>query len=460
MLGDPPRVKPSARRALLVSAFVALFPSAALAEPPAPPGIAPPPRSLPEYDGRPPTGTTAADALLWVPRTILFPLHVVTEYVFRRPLGFLVISAERGKWAEVLSDVFTFGPSNNIGIVPTALLDFGFQPSVGIYGFHDDFLFKDNALRVHAATGGPDWLRLTVADRIPVAKNGSLVIRGEAVRRPDLVFYGIGPLSQRSFRSRYGSDWIDGSAAFHASLPVGLTADAYMGARTTSFYGTRCCGDRSLRANSASGAFPIPPGYEEGYTSLRSGGKLAFDTRRPRPAPGSGMRVEGVGEFATDLRAPRVSSWIKYGGTLGGFIDVTGFHHVLSLSATALFTDPVQGDTIPFTELVSLGGFNHMSGFLPGRLLGRSAAVATMEYRYPIWAFLDGSAQVAVGNVFNEHLTGLAPENLRLSFTFGVRAAGERDHSFSILVGAGTETFGQGATLNEVRLVLGATRTF
>ena len=244
MLGDPPRVKPSARRALLVSAFVALFPSAALAEPPAPPGIAPPPRSLPEYDGRPPTGTTAADALLWVPRTILFPLHVVTEYVFRRPLGFLVISAERGKWAEVLSDVFTFGPSNNIGIVPTALLDFGFQPSVGIYGFHDDFLFKDNALRVHAATGGPDWLRLTVADRIPVAKNGSLVIRGEAVRRPDLVFYGIGPLSQRSFRSRYGSDWIDGSAAFHASLPVGLTADAYMGARTTSFYGTRCCGDR------------------------------------------------------------------------------------------------------------------------------------------------------------------------------------------------------------------------
>ena len=400
------------------------------------------------------------DALLWVPRVVLFPAHVVAEYVLRRPLGFLTVAVEQGKWAEVLKDVFTFGPTNNIGIVPTALLDFGFRPSVGVYAFYDDFLFKDNALRVHAAFGGTDWLRLTVGDRIPVGKNAYLMIRGEAARRPDFVFYGIGPLSLRSFRARYGADWFDGSAAFHATLPVGLTADAYLGVKTVSFYDSRCCEDRSLGANSASGAFPIPAGYEEGFTGLRSGGRLTFDSRRPRPEPGSGVRLEGVAELATDLRAPHVSSWVKYGGTVGGFVDVTGFNHVLSLSATALFADPVQGETIPFTELVSLGGTNQMSGFLPGRLLGRSAAVATMEYRYPIWAFLDGSAQIAVGNVFNEHLSGFEPENLRFSFAFGIRAAGERDHSFSVLVGAGTETFGQGANLNEARLLLGATRTF
>jgi hypothetical protein len=101
-----------------------------------------------------------------------------------------------------------------------------------------------------------------------------------------------------------------------------------------------------------------------------------------------------------------------------------------------------------------------MSGFREGRLLGRSAAAATLEYRYPIWAFLDGSAQLAVGNVFNEHLDGLEPKNLRLSFDFGFRAAGVRDHSFSVLMGAGTETFGQGARLNEARLLIGATNGF
>ncbi len=415
---------------------------------------------MPDYDGRPPAASTVGDALLWVPRVILFPAHVVAEYVLRRPLGFLVVSAEQGKWAEVLKDVFTFGPHNNIGIVPTALLDFGFRPSVGVYAFYDDFLAKDNALRVHAAFGGTDWLRLTVADLIPVGKNGYIKLRGEAARKPDFVFYGIGPLSLRSLRSRYGADWFDGSVTFHAALSSGLTADAYMGVKTISFYDKRDDGDRSVGANAAIGAFPVPTAYEDGYTGLRSGGRLTFDTRRPRPEPGSGVRIEGVGEFGTDLRAPQVSSWVKYGGTLGGFLDVTGHNHVLSLSATALFVDPVQGQDIPFTELVSLGGTNQMSGYYPGRLLGRSAAVATLEYRYPIWAFLDGAAQIAVGNAFDEHLSGFKPENLRFSFDFGIRAAGDRDHAFSVLVGSGTETFGQGGRLNEARLLLGASRTF
>ena len=101
-----------------------------------------------------------------------------------------------------------------------------------------------------------------------------------------------------------------------------------------------------------------------------------------------------------------------------------------------------------------------MRGFRPGRLMGRSSAVATLEYRYPIWATLDGAAQVAMGNVFGAHLDGFDPELMRLAFTFGIRTAGERDHSFDILFGAGTETFKDGAALNSVRFVLGATRTF
>jgi hypothetical protein len=458
------------RPALLAAAFAALTPSSSsAAEPPAPPVAAAPsaapaapspPRALPEYDGRPPEATTAGEALLWVPRVILFPLHGVYELGIRRPLGWLTVAAESGKWAEVLQDIFTFGPSNNIGVVPTALLDFGFRTSVGVYAFYDDFLVKDNSLRVHAGFGGPDWLRLTVGDYIPFGKSAYLKIRVEASRRPDFFFFGLGPKSRREDRSRYGADWLDGSATFHATLPSRLTVDAYAGVKTASLYDVRCCGDFSIHASAKRGAFRVPTGFENGYTNFRSGVKLAFDNRRPRPEPGSGVRLEGNVAYGTDLRAPQVSSWVKYGGAIGGFVDVTGHNHVLSLSATALFVDPLKDEPIPFIELVPLGGVNPMGGFRDGRLLGRSAAVATFEYRYPIWAFLDGSAQFAVGNVFNEHLAGLEPKNLRLSFDFGFRMAGERDHSFSILVGAGSETFGQGARLNEARLLLGATSGF
>ena len=479
-------VKSSVRVALVAGALVALGPRTSFAAAPAPPppvvddatkpavATKPPaatkpqapagppsaPRDLPAYDGRPPPATTAGEVLLWIPRVVFFPVHVVTEYVVRRPLGFLTVAAERGKWIEALTDVFTFGPDGNIGVVPTALLDFGFRTSVGVYAFYDDFLVKDNALRVHAGFGGTDWLRLTVADRIPITNNAYLKIRGEASRRPDFFFYGIGPTSRLRDRSRYGADWIDGSASFHAALPRGVTVAAFTGVKTASFYDIHCCRNLSVGERTVNGVYPVPATYDAGYTGFRTGGSVAFDTRRPRPKPGSGVRIEASGSFGADLRAPRTSSWVKYSGTIGGFVDVTGHNHVLSLTATALFADPLQDKAIPFIELVSLGGLNPMGGFRDGRLLGRSAAVTTLEYRYPIWAFLDGAAQLAVGNVFNEHLDGLEPRNLRFSFDFGVRAAGARDHSFSVLVGAGTETFGQGARLNEARLLLGATSGF
>ncbi|MEO7328033.1 MAG: BamA/TamA family outer membrane protein, partial [Minicystis sp.] len=182
--------------------------------------------------------------------------------------------------------------------------------------------------------------------------------------------------------------------------------------------------------------------------------------RRPRPAPGSGARVELAAEYGANLRDPRASGWARYGGTVGGFVDLTGTNRVLSLSATALFADPLGQGEIPFTELVQLGGTNPMGGFYQGRLTGRSAAVVALEYRYPIWAFLDASAQLAIGNVFDVHLAGLTPENQRLSFAFGLRSAGERDHSFNILFGGGTETFGQGGHISELRFLIGATQGF
>jgi hypothetical protein len=101
-----------------------------------------------------------------------------------------------------------------------------------------------------------------------------------------------------------------------------------------------------------------------------------------------------------------------------------------------------------------------MLGYLRDRLLGRSALAAVLEYRYPVWIYLDGSAQVAVGNVFGAHLEDFALERLRVSFDFGLRTNISRDQSFNVLVGAGTETFQDGAQLNSLRFLLGSTRGF
>jgi hypothetical protein len=115
---------------------------------------------------------------------------------------------------------------------------------------------------------------------------------------------------------------------------------------------------------------------------------------------------------------------------------------------------------VPFTEQASLGGSRPLRGFLEGRLIDRSATALQLDYQFPIWIWLDGTAHYAVGNVFGPALEGFAPERLRSSFGMGFRSAGSRDHLFEVLLAFGTERFDSGAEIESFRFVVGATSAF
>ena len=313
---------------------------------------------MPAYSGRAEEGASVGDVLLWVPRVVFFPVYLVTEFVLRRPLGLLITAAERGRWIEEITEAFTFGPTNNIGIVPTALLDFGFQTSVGVYMFYDDFLSKGNAFRVHAAFGGTDWLRLTVADRIPVDENSYFKLRFEGSQRPDFQFFGIGPESKKENLSKYKAKWLDFSANFFAQVKEGNSFELYNSLRTVGFDAvgnadpTEPGADPAENANLAdrvkAGQLSLPPGFD-GYTAYRQGLRVTLDSRKPRPAPGTGLRLDLGGEHAIDLRRPGSSRWVRYGAAVGGFLDLTGTNRVVSLSVNTQFADPLDDDGVPFT---------------------------------------------------------------------------------------------------------------
>jgi outer membrane protein assembly factor BamA len=159
--------------------------------------------------------------------------------------------------------------------------------------------------------------------------------------------------------------------------------------------------------------------------------------RLERPASGSGARLELRGSHSAEFRGR--GSWISYGGTAGVFLDVNGRSRVLSLSGAVQFTEGIDNTEVPFTELIALGGFGPMRGFYPGRLLGQSAFVSELAYRWPIWIWLDGSMRFEMGNVFSEHLEGLSFRNLRISGAIGVESAGVADNPLEVLIGFGTE---------------------
>jgi len=422
-----------------------------------------PARPLPDYDGRGGKGqpTTPGQALLWVPRVVLFPVYLVSEYVVRRPLGYAITAAERAELPAALYDIFAFGPDHKAGVVPIAFVDFGFYPSVGLYAFWDDAGFKGHQLRLRASTAGSSWLAFAMAERFQLTQKTTLSLNGALTHRPDYAYYGTGPDTREADRSRYGADVADLHATLRAGFWRSSSVETTLGYRGASFYPGRFGDDPSLTQQVDNGVFPLPDGYEDGYRVGFQRMLLTLDTRPEQDARESGGRFVLRGEHGLDPTQSRAAGWLRYGASLGGFLDL-GEHggRIVSLSVAVEMADPLGGQPVPFTELVTVGGNEKMPGFRDGRLHGRSGAAMTLRYSWPIWIWLDGSLQAAVGNVFGEHLQGISLGQSRFSGAIGMESRGSRDSVFQLLMGFGTETFNSGADLNSIRVVVGARSGF
>ncbi|HVW23747.1 MAG TPA: hypothetical protein VHC69_00155 [Polyangiaceae bacterium] len=442
------------RTASALVAALCLFARGASADSPAPK------RTLPDYDGREDPPATAGEVALWVPRVLLYPLYLTSEYLIRVPLGALITTAERHNWAPAIVDFFTFDPEHKSGLVPTAFFEFNFRPSGGLYFFWDDAIWKKNDVRVHAQIGGSDWLSFGALDRVHIGKLSTVGLQADFLRRPDYVFHGIGPRTLESDRSRYGMASVDVGLVYDLSPEPWVHFKSRVGAKTVNIGDGSFDDDPSLSVESRRGAFPLPPGFPEGYTAVYERAELALDSRRPKPWPGTGVRLMGHVDHGADVRFydnPR--AWVRYGGALGGFVDVDHTARRLGLVLNAEFEEAVRGAT-PFTELSMLGGSGGFAGFRPGRLVGQSSATASLFYEWPIWVWLDGAIHLGVGNVFGPHLEDFEARLLRLSWGIGIRSTGSPDHQIGLEIGFGTETIEDGLDVTSFRLAFGGTNGF
>jgi hypothetical protein len=331
--------------------------------PPAPAVADPSPtkRETTDFGGAPAPATPGTVAL-WIPRIVLSPLYFTTEYLIRRPLAAAIPAAERADLPNKIYDFFTFGPEHKAGFAPVGFVEFGFNPSAGIYAFWDDAFFPGNALRLHGEAWPDDWLAGSFTDRIRIDEGRTLTFRVSGLRRPDNVFYGLGPRTLQSNQSRYTEDLVDAGGVMEWRPWRASRIQAGAGVRTVSLYHGHFGGDPSLEQEAAAGAFALPFGFERGYTEQYNRVVFALDTRPSTREPASGLRVELQGEQGNDLRGSPPAGWIRYGFAAGGFLDLNQYGRVVSLSITTLFADPLGRQPIPFTELVSLGGNGPMPG--------------------------------------------------------------------------------------------------
>lgn len=435
---------------------------------------------MPDYDGRP-EPRSFNDGLLWVPRVVLFPAYVVSEYAVRRPIGWVVSTAEREHWPTIIFDFLTFGEDRRGGILPTALIDYGLRPSIGIYAFWNDFITAENDLRFRGAYGGSALYQVRLTDRFPLGE-GRLSMTASYESRPDNVFYGIGPVGdslQNEIRSRYYRAVARAGAIYAAPWERSSYARIGAGVREVELDGDRsCCDDPSVTERVEAGDFEAPPGMGQVYDVADQSLEVVLDSRFPREPeslelasdyvspPGNGVRLAlrgALSELIEQSIAPAgllADVWVHYGASLGGFLDVNGHQRSVGLTAIVDFVDPLGAGQVPLTDLVTLGGDRPLRGFLAGQFSDRSAAALRLEYRWPVAVWLDGSLTYEAGNVFGNGLSGFELAELRSSFGLGLQAVGAQDHVFQTLLAFGTEPYEAGARIDSVRFVLGTTAGF
>ena len=412
-------------------------------------------RPVPDYDGRGPPPTTVGDALIWVPRVLLFPAYLVAQYGLRAPIGAADTYAEENHWPSSIYDFFAFGPDHQFGIFPTFFFDFNVRPSFGLHFFWNRAFSVRNQLTADVAYGGTDWAKVAVGDRFAFSKSESLALQVQWNRRPDSLYYGVGSDVTNAFISRVGTDIISGNITYDKGVAKVIDLETVAAIKRTVFRDYTCCGDPSLQQRVEAGQLPPPPGYQVNTTALELGFKAVVDTRLSHPESHSGVRAAlGLG-LAGDVVPGFDTSWARYGASIEGNFDLTGKSRVLSIGLTALFVDPLGSQPVAFTELVTLGGAEPFAGFYPGFLRDRSALVASVGWHWPVFAYIDGVAAVSFGNVFDAHLDNFRFDLLRMSAELGVRSTGFLPGSFEAVIGLGTNTFRDGFGVASVRIAFG-----
>jgi hypothetical protein len=416
----------------------------------------PPRRAVPDYDGRAPEPPSVGDVLLWVPRVVLFPVRVVVDYGVRWPIGKLVRTAEHSKsFRRFLANLFREVREANPLYFPVALVDFGFQPSVGArIIWRRGYLVPNSDVTARAGTGGLDWWRVDAGIKTKVGALRTTAQVG-ANDRPDYVFYGIGRDTPIDAKARYAARKLFARGSIGGHLH-GI-GDALLGFALTDneLRSSTYDDDPSIEEQVAAGRIAeAPVGYEQDYRTMRVGARVTLDTRFDGKRARSGARLDVALERVFDVTEER--SWTRFELMIGGGLLLDRIaERKLDVRLGIELVEPDHDDEpVPFLELATISGAPWLRGLPNGRLYGESAAAFLVDYNWPLAAWLDAHAHLGAGNVFGPNLSGFALRHLRGSFGGALTIAGLSERQIGVSVHFGTEPLGDGFDVSSSRVIL------
>ncbi|MCU1278163.1 MAG: hypothetical protein JWM53_1709 [bacterium] len=412
----------------IVILLLAACPARAVEAPP------PDPSHGDSYDGlahRP----TLGDDLLALPRIVLAPVRLVFKAIAVPFHHLLDWDESNHVHEEVLAALSTH--DGTIGIRPAFQYSISFTPIVGLRFFDQKLLGPGTDFGATAMSGGINVLYADVTAR-PTPPDRALEVGVRAIynRRNDEVFTGIGFTTDDrntiARASRYAVDAFDagGRLTYAATRTVFVDVDTMFGLRR--FGNGRSIGSerpieqvycvRDLIGQCVPGTVDEVqvPGFARGTQFFRAGADLRIDSRDNWYRPSSGALVELGLDWSHGLGFDQ-SDYVRLHAAISAVLDLWQRSRALIVRIEAHDLEPIGTAAVPFSELIVLGGPDTFRGFRPGRFRNFSSLFAGVEYRWPIWMWMDASIFSEYGGVFGQHFEGFNFDRMKPDVGAGVR---------------------------------------
>ena len=170
------------------------------------------------------------------------------------------------------------------------------------------------------------------------------------------------------------------------------------------------------------------PGVGEPVDMMHVRLALTRDARNRLSHPTDGYEATVSGGWYRGADGDRFG-FAKYTADLAAYLHLF-YDRALAFRIAGEITEPFKDREIPFYHLSELGRRETIRGFARGRFRDRDMALASVEYRYPIWQGRSHySANFAlfadVGQVSRDLVHEASLDDFQSAFGFGLRVWGE-----------------------------------
>jgi outer membrane protein assembly factor BamA len=287
--------------------------------------------------------------------------------------------------------------------------------AIGPEYYREDLMRGELALRANAQISTRGYQKFEAAATLPRLANSRLNLDLLASHRNynAMPYFGLGPDSAETGRSNYRLE----DTTLDAVLTAKLGRHVRMGP-SLAYLWINVGPGADPRFISTEKQYRVP-GIDQQTDYLRYGLFAQYDYRDNPGGPKSGGNY--VLQYSWfDDRKLNAQNFRRMDIDLQQYIGMFNRTRVIALRAKSIMTETDRNEAVPFYLQPILGGSDDLRGFRNFRFSDRNMMVLNAEYRWEVFAGLDGALFVDAGKVAPRR--GLLNfNNLETSVGFGLR---------------------------------------